>query len=202
MTKVKQSLKQLFLPNMFRGHAVMLSSFITGNIYLMLLTSGFAAAIGLIAGLITAPIGLLVGAATLYIIRKAVNIEFKGLRKEASHQEIELTKLPSIKQGDLLETSKKLYTDTDSWKAALISLAKFPVGIASLVFISVYLSMSISLIISPLIYRSVDYRVYGTILNTPAELALAVSAGIIVFVMGANLTEKASKYYLKLNSLI
>lgn len=199
---VLEKTKQIVFPNRFRGHAVMLSSFITGNIYFILLTAGFSTAIGLAAGIITAPIGFLAGAATIYIVRKAVNLEFKGLRKEAEHHDIKLLELPSIDEGDLFETSKQLYMDRESWKAVLLSLAKFPIGLASLIFITVYLSMSISLILSPLIYRSVELQIYGNILNTPIELGGAVLAGLAVFILGAQVTEKASLIYLKLNSIV
>lgn len=199
---VLEKIRQLIFPNKFRGHAVMLSSFVTGNIYFLLLTAGFSAALGLAAGIITAPIGFLAGAATIYIVKKAVNLEFKGLRKEAEHQDIDLTELPSVDSGDLLETSKQLYVDIESWKAVLLSLVKFPIGMASLVFISVYLSMSASLISAPIIYRYVDLQIYGTVLNTPIELAGAVLAGLTIFILGAQVTEKASIIYLKLNSMI
>jgi hypothetical protein len=106
--KLVRKLKDVLFPNSFRGHAVMLSSFVTGNIYFIILTAGFSTAVGLAAGIITAPIGFLAGAATLYTIRKALNLEFKGLRKEAKHQNIELNQIPEIESGDLLETSKKL----------------------------------------------------------------------------------------------
>jgi hypothetical protein len=199
---VFEKIKQLFFPNMFRGHAVMLSSFVTGNIYFILLTAGFSAALGLAAGIITAPIGFLAGAATIYIVRKAVNLEFKGLRKEAEHYDIKLSGLQSLEEGDLLETSKQLYLDRESWKAVLLSLVKFPIGLASLVFITAYLSISASLISAPLIYRYVDLQIYGTVLNTPIELGGAVLAGLTIFILGAQVTEKASLVYLKLNSLI
>jgi hypothetical protein len=199
---VLEKIKQLFFPNMFRGHAVMLSSFVTGNIYFILLTAGFSAALGLAAGIITAPIGFLAGAATIYIVRKAVNLEFKGLRKEAEHYDIKLSGLQSLEEGDLLETSKQLYLDRESWKAVLLSLVKFPIGLASLVFITAYLSISASLISAPLIYRYVDLQIYGTVLNTPIELGGAVLAGLTIFILGAQVTEKASLVYLKLNSLI
>ena len=104
-------IRDLVFPNNFRGHAVMLSSFITGNIYFILLTAGFSAALGLAAGIITAPIGFLAGAATIYIVRKAVNLEFKGLRKEADHKDIDLTDLPSVDSGDLFETSSFTLTE-------------------------------------------------------------------------------------------
>jgi hypothetical protein len=199
---VLEKMKQLILPNRFRGHAVMLSSFITGNIYFILLTAGFSTAIGLAAGIITAPIGFLAGAATIYIVRKAVNLEFKGLRKEAEHRDIDLTDLPSVDSGNLLETSKQLYLDRESWKAVLLSLVKFPIGLASLVFITAYLSISASLISAPLIYRYVDLQIYGNILNTPVELSGALLAGIVIFILGAQVTEKASLLYLKVNSMI
>jgi hypothetical protein len=199
---VFEKIKQLFFPNMFRGHAVMLSSFVTGNIYFILLTAGFSAALGLAAGIITAPIGFLAGAATIYIVRKAVNLEFKGLRKEAEHYDIKLSGLQSLEEGDLLETSKQLYLNRESWKAVLLSLVKFPIGLASLVFITAYLSISASLISAPLIYRYVDLQIYGTVLNTPIELGGAVLAGLTIFILGAQVTEKASLVYLKLNSLI
>ncbi len=156
----------------------------------------------MIAGLVTAPVGVLAGAATLYAIRKAVNIEFRGLRDEAIHQGIELSYLPTIEGGDLLKVGKALYLSPDSWKAASISLAKFPIGIISLIFITSYISISISLISSPLFYSSIDYQIFGAVLNTPAELIGAVTAGVILFAVGANLTEQASKYYLKMNSAI
>ncbi len=199
--KVFEKMKQLFFPNMFRGHAVMLSSFGTGTVYFILLTAGFSAAFGLAAGIITAPIGFMAGAATIYIVRKAVNLEIKGLRKEAEHSDIKLSELPILDEGDLLETSKQLYLDRGSWKIVLLSLAKFPIGVASFVFITVYLSMGISLILSPLIYRSVELQIYGNILNTPIELGGAVLAGLIILILGAQITEKASLLYLKLNSL-
>jgi hypothetical protein len=200
--KFFEEMKQLISPNMFRGHAVMLSSFITGNIYFILLTAGFSTALGLAAGIITAPIGFLAGAATIYIVRKAVNLEFKGLRKEAEHQDIKLTDLPSMNSGDLLETSKEIYLDRESWKAVLLSLVKFPIGLASLVFMTAYLSMSASLISAPIIYRYVDLQIYGTVLNTPVELGGAVLAGLTIFILGAQVTEKTSVIYLKLNSMI
>ncbi len=192
----------ILYPNKFRGHAVMLSSFVTGNIYFILLAAGFSAALGLAAGVITAPIGFLAGAATIYIVRKAVNLEFKSLRKEAEHQDLNLTDLPSVDSGDLLETSKQLYFDRESWKAVLLSVAKFPIGLSSLVFITAYLSISASLISAPLIYRYVDLQIYGNILNTPVELSGALLAGIVIFILGAQVTEKASLLYLKVNSLI
>lgn len=200
--KVFDKIRRLILPNKFRGHAVMLSSFITGNIYFLLLTAGFSTAIGLAAGIITAPIGFLAGAATIYIVRKAVNLEFKGLRKEAEHQDINLKDLPSLNEGDFLETSKQLYLDRESWKAVLVSLVKFPIGLASLVFITAYLSISASLISSPFIYRYVDLQIYGTVLNTPIELGGSVLAGLTIFILGSQVTEKASVIYLKLNSMI
>jgi hypothetical protein len=199
---VFEKIKQLFFPNMFRGHAVMLSSFVTGNIYFILLTAGFSAALGLAAGIITAPIGFLAGAATIYIVRKAVNLEFKGLRKEAEHYDIKLSGLQSLEEGDLLETSKQLYLDRESWKAVLLSLVKFPIGLASLVFITAYLSISASLISAPLIYRYVDLQIYGTVLNTPVELGGAVLTGLTIFILGAQVTEKASVVYLRLNSML
>ncbi len=199
---VFEKIKQLIFPNKFRGHAVMLSSFATGNIYFILLTAGFSAALGLAAGIITAPIGFLAGAATIYIVREAVNLEFKGLRKEAEHQDLNLTDLPSVDSGDLLETSKQLYLDRESWKAVLLSLVKFPIGLASLAFITAYLSTSASLISAPIIYRYVDLQIYGNILNTPVELSGALLAGIVIFILGAQVTEKASLAYLKLNSMI
>lgn len=195
-------IRDLVFPNNFRGHAVMLSSFITGNIYFIVLTAGFSAALGLAAGIITAPIGFLAGAATIYIVRKAVNLEFKGLRKEADHKDIDLTDLPSVDSGDLFETSKQLYLDRKSWKAVLLSLVKVPIGLASLVFITVYLTISASLISAPLIFRYVDLQIYGTVLNTPIELGGAVLAGLAIFILGAQVTEKASLVYLKLNSMI
>lgn len=200
--KVFDKTKQLIFPNKFRGHAVMLSSFVTGNIYFILLTAGFSTALGLAAGIVTAPIGFLAGAATLYIMRKTVNLEFKGLRREAEHQDINLKELPSVDSGDLLEISKQLYLDRESWKAVLLSLVKFPIGLASLVIITAYLSISASLISAPIIYRYVDLQIYGTVLNTPIELAGAVLAGLTIFILGAQITEKASLVYLKLNSLI
>jgi hypothetical protein len=199
---VFEKIKQIIFPNMFRGHAVMLSSFITGNIYFILLTAGISAALGLAAGIITAPIGFLAGAATIFIVRKAVNLEFKGLRKEAEHQNINLTDSPSVDSGDLLEKSKELYLDRESWKAVLLSLVKFPIGLASLIFITAYLSISASLISAPIIYRYVDLQIYGTVLNTPVELGGAVLAGLTIFILGAQVTEKASLIYLKLNSMI
>jgi|APHM01.1.fsa_nt_gi hypothetical protein len=202
MPEAIETLTSLFAPNKYRGHAVMLSSFILGIIYLILLSSGFAAAIVLIAGIITAPIGFLTGAATLYSIRKGANAELNGMRQEAAHQDIELSNLQTVEEGDLLQTSKALYLDRDSWKAALVSLAKFPIGMASFIFIVAYLLISISLTLSPLFYRSIDYQILGYVLSTPTELAGAVTAGIIVFVVGANLTEKTSKYYLKMNSMM
>jgi hypothetical protein len=195
-------IRDVLFPNKFRGHAVMLSSFVTGNIYFILLTAGFSTAIGLAAGIITAPIGLLAGAATIYIVKKAVNLEFKGLRKEAEHQDIDLTDLPSVDSGDLLETSKQLYLDRESWKAVLLSLLKFPIGLSSLIFITAYLTICASLISAPIIYRYVDLQIYGNILNTPVELSGALLAGIVIFILGAQVTEKASLAYLKLNSMI
>jgi len=195
-------MKDVLFPNKLRGHAVMLSSFITGNLYFVLLTAGFSAALGLIFGIVTAPIGYLAGAGTIFIVRRAVNIEFGFLRKEASRQGIELRELPDIEEGDLLKIGKKLYLDRDSWKAVLISLAKFPIGLASLTFISMYLSLSLTLISSPLLHSFVDLNVYGNTLNTPTELSLAVVTGAVVYMIGANLTEKASKIYLEINSNI
>lgn len=194
--------KDILFPNKFRGHAVMLSSFPIGNIYFILLTAGFSTALGLAAGIITAPIGFLAGAATIYIVRKAVNLEFKGLRKEAEHQDINLTDLPSVDSGDLLETSKQLYLDRDSWKAVLLSLVKFPIGLASLVFVTAYLSISASLISAPITYRYVELQIYGNILNAPIELSGAALTGLIIFILGAQVTEKASVIYMKLNSII
>ncbi|QGA80236.1 sensor domain-containing protein [Candidatus Nanohalobium constans] len=199
---MKNKLKNVFVPNMLRGHAVLLSSFITGNIYFLIAVSGFSAALGLVAGIITAPIGVLAGAATLYVIRKASNMELSILEKEAKRHDIELNMIPSIEGGDLLETSKELYLDTKSWKALLISLAKFPVGMASLILITTYISLSTALVLSPLLYRTIDFQVYGTTLTTPPELTAAVIAGLTIYIVGVNITEKASKLYLKLNSMI
>ncbi len=199
---MRDEVKTLLFPNRFRGHAVMLSSFLTGNIYFILLTAGFSTALGLVAGIITAPIGFLAGAATIYIVRKAVNLEFKGLRKEAGQQDIELEDLPSLESGDLLETSKRLYVDRKSWKSVLLSLVKFPLGLASFVFITAYLSVSTSLISAPIIYRHVEVQIYGNILNTPVELGAAFLAGLTAFIIGAQITEKASEIYLKMNSMI
>ncbi len=92
--------------------------------------------------------------------------------------------------------------DRESWKAVLVSLAKFPIGLVSLIVIAVYLNMDISLILSPLIYRSVKLQIYGTVLNTPIELGGAVLAGLAIFILGAQVTEKTSLVYLKLNSII
>jgi len=195
-------MKDILFPHKLRGHAVMLSSFITGNLYFVLLTAGFSAALGLIFGIVTAPIGYLAGASTVYIVRRAVNIEFGFLRKEASRQGIELRELPDIEEGGLLKTGKKLYLDRDSWKAVLISLAKFPIGLASLTFISMYLSLSLTLISSPLLHSFVDLNVHGKTLKTPTELSLAVITGAVLYIIGSNLTEKASKIYLKINSNI
>ncbi len=99
---VFEKIKQLFFPNMIRGHVVMLLSFVTGNIYFILLTAGFSAALGLAAGIITAPIGFLAGAATIYIVRKTVNLEFKGLRKEAEHYDIKLSGLQGLTKAIFL----------------------------------------------------------------------------------------------------
>ena len=199
---LRDKISALLFPNRFRGHAVMLSSFLTGNIYLILLTAGLSTALGLMAGIITAPIGFLAGAATIYTVRKAVNLEFRGLRKEAEHQDIHLKDLPSIETGDLLETSKSLYLDKESWKAVLLSLVKFPLGLASFLFITAYLSVSASLILAPIIYRYVDLQIYGNMLNAPVELVAAFLAGLTVFIIGAQITEKASEIYLKMNSMI
>ena len=79
---------------------------------------------------------------------------------------------------------------------------KVPIGLASLVFITVYLTISASLISAPLIFRYVDLQIYGTVLNTPIELGGAVLAGLAIFILGAQVTEKASLVYLKLNSMI
>ena len=198
---MKNKLKNVFVPNLLRGHAVLLSSFITGNIYFLIAVSGFSAAIGLTAGIITAPIGILAGATTLYVIRKASNIELSILEKEAKRHDIELNQIPSIEGGDLLEISKELYLDTESWKTLLISMIKFPIGIASLIFITTYISISLSLILSPLLYRTIDFQVYGTTLTTPLELAAAVLTGTLIYIIGVNVTEKSSKLYLYLNSM-
>lgn len=195
-------LTESLLPNRFRGHAVMLSSFITGQIYFILLIAGFSAALGLTAGIVTAPIGFMTGAATLYIVRRAVNLEFKALGEEAKYQDIELENLPEMDSSDLFEISKELYLDRKSWIAVIVSLAKFPIGLASLVFITAYLALSITLMSTPLIYRSVDLQFYGNMINTPLEISLSVLAGAVIYLIGVNATEKASIIYLKLNSHI
>ncbi|MFB6182417.1 MAG: sensor domain-containing protein [Candidatus Magasanikbacteria bacterium] len=202
---MKDKLSQAFLPNRFRGHAVMLGAFILGLIYFITIMTGFSAALGLTAGLITAPIGFLAGAATIYIVRKAVNLEIRGLKQEAKHNGIELSEIPSLKAGDLLETSKELYKDKQSWKVVLISLAKFPIGIASFTFITAYLSLSLTLIASPIIggyYKAEILKIGGNIINTPLEFAAATFAGVVIFIVGSNATEKLSKIYMRLNSEI
>jgi hypothetical protein len=107
-----------------------------------------------------------------------------------------------VDSGDLLETSKQLYLDRESWKALLLSLVKFPIGLASLVFVTAFLSISASLISAPITYRYVELQIYGNILNAPIELSGAALTGLIIFIMGAQVTEKASVIYLKLNSMI
>jgi hypothetical protein len=47
-----------------------------------------------------------------------------------------------------------------------------------------------------------NLQVHNEILNTPVELTAATTAGIILYITGANTVEKASKVYLKINSLI
>ena len=77
----------------------------------MLLVDGSSSALGLTAGILTAPVGFLVGAATLYTVRRAVNLEFRGLREEAEYQDIELKSLPEMDSGDLFQISRDLYLD-------------------------------------------------------------------------------------------
>ena len=199
---MKEIFKQLLTPNYFRGHLVMLSSFIAGNIYFVFLLAGFSAALGLVSGIITAPIGFFTGAATLYIVRKVVNLEFRGLRVEAENKNIKLNYLPEVGSENLFQTSKDLYLRRDSWKAVLVSLAKFPIGIASLIFITAYLSISLSLLASPILHRYIEMQFHDLILNTPLELTVAVIGGLILFILGAQITEMVSWLYLKLNSFV
>lgn len=193
-------LVDLVFPNWFRGHAVMLSSFFTGNFYFIVLVAGFSAAMGLTAGIITAPVGLLTGAGTIYVIRKGAGLELDGLRNEAEVHGIDLPVLSEVESGSLVDVSKALYMDRTSWRAVLVSLAKFPVGIASLVFISLYIGSSLALITAPLTFNRIDLQMYGMIVDTPFELTAAVLIGLVVFVIGAHVTEKVSVLYLKIHS--
>ena len=199
---MKNALKRLFAPNMYRGHAVVLSTFVSGQIYFILAVTGFSAAIGLFAGILTAPIGFFTGATTLYVLRRATNLELRGLRNEAKNHGIELHGIDSLEGGDLFELTRDLYSDRTSWKILAGSLLKFPIGIASFVAVISYISISASLILSPLLYRSIEYRIYSTTLNTVPEVSVAFLSGIMLFVAGANIVEKASLLYLRFNGLV
>ena len=199
---MKDALKRLFAPNMYRGHAIMLSTFVSGQIYFILAVAGFSAAIGLFAGILTAPIGFFTGATTLYVLRRATNLELKGFRKEAKHHGIELQEIDSVEGGDLFELSRDLYSDRTSWKVLAGSLLKFPIGMASFVAVVSYISISASLILSPLLYRPIEYRIYSKTLDTIPEVSVAFLGGVVLFVAGANIVEKASVLYLRFNRLV
>ncbi|MFB6245786.1 MAG: sensor domain-containing protein [Candidatus Nanohaloarchaea archaeon] len=202
----KQDILDFFLKpfraSTYRDLAVVLEQFPAGIYHFTLLVAGMATSVGLVSSVVAAPLALPVLVGTVYIARRSVNVEYKGVREEAERHGVELTSLRKIGGEDFLDLSKKMLSDGNSWSTLLVSLLRLPVGLAAFTYVVFYFSLSFSLAAAPFLYRSQGYLRVGSTsaVNTLPEALLVSASGVLVFVAGANLLGLLAKGCLVLMS--
>lgn len=84
----------------------------------------------------TAPLAVPVAAGTVYLVRRAINIEFQLLNR---YTEVgNLKSLKHIRGKDLMGLSLNILFSRSSWKAVLVSLVKLPLGIITFSTVMTY----------------------------------------------------------------
>jgi hypothetical protein len=83
---------------------------------------------------------------------------------------------------------KALLADSSTWKGVIFLLLKFPLGIISFVVCVVLIAFSLSLIATPLLYRSASVVIFYWRIDAPEVALLCLAAGLAIGLLTLHLT--------------
>lgn len=82
---------------------------------------------------------------------------------------------------------KAVFTDTMTWKSLTYLLLKFPFGIAVFTVLVTAFSISISLILAPLLYRTIPIDFYFWQVDTRDEATIWCLVGVVLLIVSMHL---------------
>lgn len=153
----------------------LLLSFPLGITYFVFLTVGFS--LGL--SLIIIWVGLLILAILFPLIWMLIAFE----RLQAINllkMEIAPMSYPSDSSNGLWDRTKQFFTNPVTWKGLLYLFAKFPIGIIEFIIITLGLSLSLGMILSPLAYPWMTINIGFWIIDSFSEALGVAVVGILL----------------------
>lgn len=155
----------------------LLLSFPLGIAYFVFLVAGFSMGTGLLIIYIGVPIliGVLMGCVGLGAFERLL---------ARTMLRVNIASPPARPSGPgLLGHLKALFSDTATWKSLAYLLLKFPFGIAAFVLLVTSFSVSITLTLAPLIYRTVplDFGLWQV--DTKDEATIWCMIGVVLLLL-------------------
>jgi hypothetical protein len=179
-----QSYKNLFY---------MMIAFVFSNIYLVFFVTGFSLSLGLTFIMVGIPLFILF----IYFVRQVGNWEIL-LANSFLNTKIESSHSSSMVQTDIFQKIKELFTDIRVWKRMLYLMLKYPFDIAVFVIIMVFYTISIKLMLAPVLIYADYESTFMIWLRDLTGSSLIVSAiGILLFIFSLHLSNGLAEVYRK-----
>jgi hypothetical protein len=179
-----QSYKNLFY---------MMIAFVFSNIYLVFFVTGFSLSLGLTFIMVGIPLFILF----IYFVRQVGNWEIL-LANSFLNTKIESSHSSSMVQTDIFQKIKELFTDIRVWKRMLYLMLKYPFDIAVFVIIMVFYTISIKLMLAPVLIYADYESTFMIWLRDLTGSSLIVSAiGILLFIFSFHLSNGLAEVYRK-----
>jgi len=125
----------------------LLIAFPLGTFYFTFLVTGYALGLGLVITLIGIPILILMTALTYWF-----GLFERGLSSTLLNIEIKQMSNNAIKEKTFWKKLLKHLSNSATWKSLAYLMIKFPLGILSFTLVVTFISVSLSLIATPIIY--------------------------------------------------
>lgn len=159
----------------------LLLAFPLGLAYFIFLTVGLSLGTGLLVIFVGLPILLAVLAACW-----GLGAFERQMARSMLH--VTIPPAPGLPSGPgLWPKLKALFGDSLTWKSFAYLMIKFPFGIVSFVLLVTGFSLSVSLILAPLIYRTVPISFYQWRVDTKDEAAVWCLVGVALLILSMHM---------------
>lgn len=187
---VETSIGVIRRPQTYRNLLYLVLAFPLGLLYFTVLTSGIALGIGLVITLVGIPLLLAVVVGSRYLVAFERWLADRLLDIDLSYRE----PLPRTEEEGLWPRIRAVLSARATWLGLVYLYARFALGLASFVLVTVSLALAFTLVTAPLHYTdpALGLSIAGFEIDTFEEAVLSVPLGLVAGLVSLHLFNAAA----------